>query len=367
MKKVLLLSLISFIAIASTEAFAQKKSNSKKENKLIAIAAPTIKTEADSLSYAYGAAMTQGLSQYLVQMGILGDTTAIIADYKAKIDAEVNNATKKAELEKELNLKLDSVKTANAANMSEFVRGFSQAALGEDQSPAFNSGIAIASQVLGMSKNFSTEILGDPDAFNKNAFVSSFTTVLKEETPLIKVEDAQQMLQQKGEAQMQKKQAEMQETQRLEAEKQEAELRVQYADQIAEGDLFMAENKAKGGVVTLPDGLQYKVITEGTGVKPTAQDVVKVHYKGTLIDGTQFDSSYDRGEATTFSVGHVIKGWTEALQLMPVGSKWILYIPYDLAYGTRDQGVIKPFSNLIFEVELLDIIKQEDINSMKGE
>ncbi len=97
------------------------------------------------------------------------------------------------------------------------------------------------------------------------------------------------------------------------------------------------------------------MITEGTGAKPTATDRVKVHYHGTLIDGTVFDSSVERGEPATFGVGQVIKGWTEALQLMPVGSKWALYIPYDLAYGGRDTGKIKPFSNLIFEVELLGI------------
>ena len=103
--------------------------------------------------------------------------------------------------------------------------------------------------------------------------------------------------------------------------------------------------------------MQYKVITNGTGEKPTATDRVKVHYHGTLMDGTVFDSSVERGEPTVFGVGQVIKGWTEALELMPVGSKWILYIPYDLAYGGRDAGKIKPFSNLIFEVELLEIEK----------
>jgi FKBP-type peptidyl-prolyl cis-trans isomerase FklB len=107
----------------------------------------------------------------------------------------------------------------------------------------------------------------------------------------------------------------------------------------------------------LPDGLQYQVITEGTGEKPTISDRVKVHYHGTLTDGTVFDSSIERGEPAVFGVAQVIKGWTEALQLMPVGSKWILYIPYDLAYGGRDAGKIKPFSNLIFEIELLDIEK----------
>ena len=122
-----------------------------------------------------------------------------------------------------------------------------------------------------------------------------------------------------------------------------------------EGDAFLAANKSKSGVVTLPDGLQYKILTEGKGAKPTANDTVTVNYKGTLISGKEFDSSYKRGQPASFPVGGVIKGWTEALQLMPVGSKWELYIPADLAYGDGGQGDIAPGSTLIFEVELLSI------------
>ncbi len=124
----------------------------------------------------------------------------------------------------------------------------------------------------------------------------------------------------------------------------------------AEADEFLAANKARPGVVTTESGLQYEVLTEGTGPKPTSSDQVTVNYKGTLLDGTQFDSSYDRGEPATFPVGGVIPGWIEALQLMPVGSKWKLFIPPDLAYGSRGAGgVIGPNSALIFEIELLKI------------
>jgi len=124
-----------------------------------------------------------------------------------------------------------------------------------------------------------------------------------------------------------------------------------------EGDTFLATNKSKPGVVALPSGLQYKVIQNGDGPKPTASDTVVCNYKGTLIDGTEFDSSYKRGQPATFPVGQVIKGWTEALQLMPVGSKWELYIPSSLAYGERGTqgGPIGPNETLIFEVELLSI------------
>ena len=123
-----------------------------------------------------------------------------------------------------------------------------------------------------------------------------------------------------------------------------------------EAEAFLAANKAKAGVVALPSGLQYKILTAGTGPKPLATDSVVCNYRGTLINGTEFDSSYKRGEPATFPVNGVIKGWTEALQLMPVGSKWQLFIPADLAYGPRGAGAdIGPNATLIFEVELLSI------------
>ena len=136
-------------------------------------------------------------------------------------------------------------------------------------------------------------------------------------------------------------------------EKQEAQSKMQ----AKAGEIFLAENAKKEGVTVTDSGLQYEVITEGTGPKPTAKSRVKTHYHGTLIDGTVFDSSYNRGEPIDFAVGGVIAGWTEALQLMPVGSKWRLYIPHNLAYGERGAGgSIAPFSALIFDVELLDIV-----------
>lgn len=122
------------------------------------------------------------------------------------------------------------------------------------------------------------------------------------------------------------------------------------------GEAFLAENKNKEGVITLPDGLQYKVLKKGTGKAPKMTDKVKVHYKGTLIDGTEFDSSYMRGEPAVFNVDKVIAGWTEALQLMTEGSKWEVYIPSNLAYGGRGAGpMIGPNSTLIFEIELISI------------
>jgi FKBP-type peptidyl-prolyl cis-trans isomerase FklB len=147
--------------------------------------------------------------------------------------------------------------------------------------------------------------------------------------------------------------------------KRETEMMAKQAEQnketykvfIAENEAFLAKNKEKTGVIVTPSGLQYEVIKMGNGPKPTAGSEVKVHYTGTLIDGTEFDSSVKRGEPAQFMVSGVIPGWTEALQLMPVGSKFKLYIPENIAYGANGAGeMIKPFSALIFEVELLEIL-----------
>ncbi|MFC0184170.1 FKBP-type peptidyl-prolyl cis-trans isomerase FklB [Pseudarcicella hirudinis] len=141
-------------------------------------------------------------------------------------------------------------------------------------------------------------------------------------------------------------------------EQKMAEQAKQFEPNKLAGEKFLAENAKKEGVVTLPSGLQYQILKAGDGPKPTANDKVKTHYHGTLIDGTVFDSSVQRGEPITFPVTGVIQGWVEALQLMPVGSKWKLFVPENLAYGIRGSGpTIKPYSALVFEVELLSIEK----------
>jgi len=138
--------------------------------------------------------------------------------------------------------------------------------------------------------------------------------------------------------------------------KQQAKMQEAGAANKKEGETFLAANKSKEGVVTLPSGLQYKILKEGTGPKPTASDTVECNYRGTFINGTEFDSSYKTGKSVSFPVSGVIKGWTEALQLMPVGSKWQLFIPSDLAYGDSGRPGIEPSSTLTFEVELLSIV-----------
>jgi len=161
------------------------------------------------------------------------------------------------------------------------------------------------------------------------------------ETPLLTDAQAQEVM-----AQFQK---EMQ-------EKKQAEAKVAGEKNIKEGETFLAENKTKSGVVTLPSGLQYKIVKQGNGPKPKPTNQVTVHYSGKLLDGKEFDSSYKRGQPATFGITQVIPGWTEVLQLMPVGSKWEVYIPSNLAYGPNGAGQdIGPNATLIFEMELLGI------------
>ena len=146
--------------------------------------------------------------------------------------------------------------------------------------------------------------------------------------------------------------------QRLARQKQIEKIKIESRENRAKGARFLEENKQKPGILALPSGLQYKIIVEGDGPLPKATDTVECHYKGSLIDGTVFDSSYRRGKPATFQVGGVIKGWLEALQMMKVGSRWELYIPPDLAYGDRGAGsLIKPGSTLIFEIEVLGIVE----------
>jgi FKBP-type peptidyl-prolyl cis-trans isomerase FklB len=172
------------------------------------------------------------------------------------------------------------------------------------------------------------------DSLDLDILKSAMAAVLRGDTPMIQQMECQGVIQS------------------YLAQKQQA----QVSKNTAEGKQFLEENKKKKGVITTASGLQYMVITEGKGDMPTANDTVKTHYHGTLIDGTVFDSSVDRGEPVEFPVGGVIKGWTEALQLMHVGSKYRLFIPPDLAYGERQAGPkIGPNSTLIFEVELLAI------------
>ena len=195
------------------------------------------------------------------------------------------------------------------------------------------------SYALGM--NLGTKLKQDKIDVEANALVQGLKDTLAGSKPLMTEDEARATLMQwQGELQA----------------KQEEKMKQAADSNKKEGETFLAANKTKEGVVTLPSGLQYKIVTEGTGPKPTASDTVVCNYRGTVINGTEFDSSYKRGQPATFPVARVIKGWTEALQLMPVGSKWQLFIPSDLAYGERGAGGdIGPNATLIFEVEVISI------------
>lgn len=263
-----------------------------------------LKNEVDSLSYAIGLTQTQGLKPHLT-MRMNVDTTY----------------------------------------MNDFIKGFTEGAnIDKDnkKKAAYLAGLQIGQQVgTGMMDNVNQQFMNlfnndSTKQVDKANLLAGFIGGINEKGSKMTIEEAQKYVQ-----------TTMENIRNAKAEK----------SKIA-GTQFLEENKAKEGVVVLPSGLQYKVIVAGKGAIPTASDIVRVNYVGTLVDGTEFDSSIKRGQPAEFGVTQVIKGWTEALQLMPVGSKWELYIPQELAYGEADQGVIPPLSTLIFEIELLDIVKQ---------
>lgn len=312
MKKVVL-SIMLVAAMGFISVYAQKKAGATKTAPTKTnLPMPVLKTELDSISYAFGVNMaSQGLEQYMKQLGVISDS---------------------------------ATQASNDKNLDLFIKGIKESLAAKPESDAYFKGVGVGSQMTQMISGYSESIGLEKGKINMAVFVSALETSLKKGDLLIP--NSQEVFEAKTNAGQQKAQA-----------KKDEELKTKYSEEIAAGEKFLAENKLVQGVVTLPSGLQYKVITEGTGAKPTASDRVKVHYHGTLLDGTVFDSSKDRGEPITFGVTQVIPGWTEALQLMPVGSKWMVYIPYSLAYGSREMGQIKPFSTLTFEVELLEIVE----------
>ncbi|QTM01047.1 FKBP-type peptidyl-prolyl cis-trans isomerase [Mannheimia sp. ZY171111] len=190
----------------------------------------------------------------------------------------------------------------------------------------------------GIGLQIGQQLLSSGMDVNAEAVARGIYDVLNNNEPAININEVTAALQELG--------------QRAEAAQTEAFKAID-----AENKAFLEENKKANGVIITDSGLQYEILTEGTGEKPTATSTVRVHYTGSLIDGTVFDSSVKRGQPAEFPVNGVIRGWTEALQLMPVGSKWRLTIPHELAYGERGAGAsIPPFATLIFEVELLDIL-----------
>ena len=266
----------------------------------------SLKTDIDTVSYAIGIDQSQGLKDYLVgNMGI--DTTYI----------------------------------------DEFIKGLNEGAnAGDDKKKAaYYAGIQIGQQISNqMVKSINFQLFGDDSTKSvslKNlmaGFVSGTTGKGALMTPDSARQVAQEMMRQ------------------IKAKS----LMKEFGPNKEAGEKFLAENAKKEGVKTLPSGVQYKVLKEGNGAVPADTSVVKVHYEGRTIEGNVFDSSYKRGEPTKFRVDQVIKGWTDALKQMPAGSTWEIYVPQELAYGERQQGSdIKPFSMLIFKIELIDVDPKE--------
>ena len=261
----------------------------------------SLKSDVDTMSYAIGMAQTQGLKDYLV--GSLGVDTAY---------------------------------------MNEFIKGLNEGVNAGDnkKKAAYYAGIQIGQQISNrMMKGINHEVFGDDSTktISLKNFMAGFISGTTGQKGLMTIEEAQET------------------AQRMMQEIKAKEMEKTYGPNKDAGEKFLAANAKKDGVKTLPSGVQYKVIKEGTGAVPTDTSMVKVHYEGRLINDSIFDSSYKRGEPTLFRANQVIKGWTEALCQMPEGSVWEVYIPQQLAYGEREQGQIKPFSALIFKIELLEV------------
>ena len=287
--------IVLFAAIVAAAGLASCTAQAPKAN---------MKSEIDSLSYMMGVTNTQGLSDFAAQR--LGVDSASYADFVRGIQDGIHKANNKEK--------------------------------------AYIAGVQIGQQVGGdMFDNINLQLFGNDSTqtLSKDNFLAGFIAAVKNGA-VVSVEDARMYVETHTDA--------------IKAKALEAK----YGENKAAGIKFLEENKTKEGVITTESGLQYKVIKAGKGEIPTKESSVKVNYKGTLIDGTEFDSSYKRNAPATFRADQVIKGWTEALTMMPVGSKWELYIPQELAYGSRETGgLIKPFSTLIFEVELLEIEKKK--------
>ncbi len=260
-----------------------------------------LKDEVDTLSYAMGMAQTQGLKEYLSDR-----------------------------------LQIDT------AYMDDFIKGLNDGAnAGDDKKKAaYYAGIQIGQQISNqMVKGINHEVFGGDSTktISLKNFMAGFVSGTTGKKGLMTIEQAGRVAQEKMVS--------------IKAKAMEK----QYGPNKVAGEKFLAANKKKPGVVTLPSGVQYKVIKEGNGPMPKDTSMVKVQYEGKTIDGNVFDSSYKRGEPVSLRANQVIKGWTEALVHMPVGSVWEVYIPQNLAYGEREQGQIKPFSVLIFKIELVSL------------
>ena len=302
MKKTILLALALMAGASLYAATAQKKKAAAKKVPAAKEAPVKLSNGSDSLSYIAGMSITNGLIPFLVQQ-----------------------------------------QNVDTAYMADFVKGFQMVTNGgsDPKMKAYAAGMDIAKQVMDrMIPEITKDFTDTPDSIVTALFYKGFTAALLKDSSLFKQEAAEQLFRDKQIANKAAKDEKL------------------YGANRDAGRKFLAENAKKEGVVTLPSGLQYKVLVKGDGPVPTNDDKVQVNYEGRLVDGTVFDASAKHGDKPIeFKPSQVIKGWQEALTMMPVGSTWQLFIPYELAYGDRNSGEIKPFSALIFDVNLVGIAK----------
>ena len=304
--------MIALALVVGASFYPADAAKKDKKKKTVAVPVVTLENASDSMSYASGMAVTDGLLAHLKkQYGV------------------------------------------DEAFLDDFIRGFEDAVKSGFDEPtnAYGAGIEIAKMVKDRMLPDITKTFAEiSDSIQPPLFYQGFAAALKKDSTVISLNNSIELfkkhMEKVGLLKAQQKAAE-------EARKAE-----QNEENRKAGEQFLAENKAKEGVITTASGLQYKILTQGKGAVPKADDEVIVKYEGKLLDGTVFDSSYKRAEQTNkFRANQLIKGWTEALTMMPVGSKWQLFIPQELAYGSRDMGEIKPYSALIFTLELIDIAK----------
>lgn len=298
MKKTLLLAL----ALVVSASFSPVEAIKKKNKEVVFPAQPVVlNNSSDSLSYAAGVALTNGLVSYLLQQKM--DTTM----------------------------------------MPDFVRGLREGirSVGDPKQKAYMVGLDIARQVNErMLPGISEEFKDSPDSIISDLLCRGFIDAIEGDSTVFTYDAADKFF-----------------TEKRALDKIAKENKL-YGPNREAGEQFLKENAKKDSVIVLPSGLQYKVLVKGNGEVPLEDQKVQVNYEGRLIDGTVFDSSARHGDKPTeFKPNQVIKGWSEALTMMPVGSKWQLFIPYYLAYGNRSAGEIKPYSTLIFDVELVGIVK----------
>ena len=301
MKLHIAIAVVLSMAVGANTMAATKKKKVKKEVEVVAVKPDTVSL--DKFSHAMDIAQTRGLKSFL-QMNVGIDTTKYMAD---------------------------------------FVRGMRdmESKMNDPQMKAYAMGLQIAQQVFGdFPQRINQQITGKPDTtfLNIDEYKKGFMSVMNNETLPFSVDSA---------ANICTRQMDFYATEKLERD---------FGQNRKDGEEFLAQNAKLKDVVTTPSGLQYKIIKQGTGPVPQKDSQVKVNYQGRLIDGTIFDTTEGKSPFQT-NVAHVIKGWTEALTMMPVGSKWEIYVPQELAYGNRETGKIKPFSCLIFEIELLEIVE----------